>query len=182
MKRIVQKDDPVLRQVASPVPVEAISSEKVQTLIRDMKAALDTQKDGVALAAPQIGESLRIFVVSPKAYDDETDTNQEANQKNTKFVFINPEIIKQSKKKTWMNEGCLSVRPLEGKAHRHEKTTVRAYDEVGNRFTYGGSDLLSQIFQHETDHLNGILFIDHAKDVQESKKDDPQNVHAEKTT
>jgi len=68
-----------------------------------------------------------------------------------------------------VEEGCLSVRWLYGKVERNEKTLVRAYDEKGKLFTFGGSGLLSQVFQHEIDHLNGALFIDKAKDLKEMK-------------
>ena len=66
-----------------------------------------------------------------------------------------------------MEEGCLSVRFLYGKVERAVKASVEAFDENGNKFTKGGSGLIAQIFQHETDHLNGALFIDKAKDVTE---------------
>ncbi len=66
-----------------------------------------------------------------------------------------------------LDEGCLSVRFLYGKIKRSEKATVTAYDETGKKFSYSGTGLMAQIFQHETDHLNGILFIDTAKDVEE---------------
>ena len=72
-----------------------------------------------------------------------------------------------SKKRQILDEGCLSVRPLFGKVERSEKATVTAYDENGKKFTRGGSGLLAQIFQHEIDHLNGILFIDKATDLKE---------------
>ena len=85
------------------------------------------------------------------------------------MVFINPKISKISKEKEWMPEGCLSVRPIYGKTWRSKKTTVTAYDENGIKFQRGASGLLSQIFQHETDHLNGILFIDHAVDLIEEE-------------
>ena len=83
------------------------------------------------------------------------------------LILINPKISRLSRKKEWIPEGCLSVRPLYGKTFRSKKATVTAYDENGKKFTRGASGLLAQIFQHETDHLNGILFIDHAKDVKE---------------
>ncbi|MCR4306753.1 MAG: peptide deformylase, partial [Candidatus Yonathbacteria bacterium] len=76
-------------------------------------------------------------------------------------------ITKTSKQKVWMTEGCLSVRWLYGDVKRATKTEVRAYDEHGKRFTRGASRLLSQIFQHEIDHLDGVLFIDKARHVEE---------------
>ncbi|MBI3888666.1 peptide deformylase [Candidatus Nomurabacteria bacterium] len=82
-------------------------------------------------------------------------------------MFINPKISKLSRDKVWVPEGCLSVRWLYGKTYRSTKATIAAYNENGKKFTRGASGLLAQIFQHETDHLNGILFIDHAIDIKE---------------
>lgn len=167
---IVQKGEPVLRQVAEKVPVGEIKTEKIQKILADMSAALATQSDGVALAAPQIGIPLRIFVVSKvveilqKKMENAPETEK---QKVKDAVYINPEISKISKKKLWLEEGCLSVRPFFGKVKRAEKATVTAYDENGKKFTKGASGLLAQIFQHEIDHLNGILFIDTATDLKE---------------
>lgn len=173
MIEIVQKQDPVLRKIAKEVPIKDITSPQVQKVIRDMKEALNSQDDSVAIAAPQIGVSLRIFVVSGKAfaYDKEDQKENGDNKKKKKappdVAFINPEIIKISKKKYIVPEGCLSCRWLYGKTVRSDKARVKAYDEKGKLFEYGGSELMAQIFQHETDHLNGILFIDHAVDLQE---------------
>ncbi len=177
---IVQKEHRVLRQHAKPVPVEDIRSEKIKKVLADMRAALDSQDDGIAIAAPQINVPLRIFLVSKKIHQIEeadrkivaqTTKEKESapiNKKKRKdLVFINPEIIKLSKKKYWVPEGCLSVRWLYGKVSRADKATVRAYNEHGERFTRGASGLLAQIFQHETDHLNGILFTDTAKQLEE---------------
>ena len=83
------------------------------------------------------------------------------------LIFINPKISKLSREKDWVPEGCLSVRWLYGQTFRSKKALITAYDEKGKKFTRGASGLLAQIFQHETDHLNGILFIDHAKDIKE---------------
>jgi peptide deformylase len=82
-------------------------------------------------------------------------------------VYINPQIKKVSRKKRQLDEGCLSVRYLYGKVKRAEKVTLEAYNEKGEKFTKGGSGLLAQIFQHETDHLDGVLFIDKAENVVE---------------
>ena len=83
------------------------------------------------------------------------------------LVFINPKILKLSKEREWLPEGCLSVRWLYGKTYRSKKVILTAYDEKGKKLKRGASGLLAQIFQHETDHLNGILFVDHAKDIRE---------------
>lgn len=168
---IVQDGDPVLRAVATPVALADISSKEIKDVLTRMNKALDKEHDGVAIAAPQIGVSLRIFVVSRKAFaiEDERETGDNSNTLNIperNMVVINPEIIKLSKRKLTVPEGCLSVRWLYGKTRRHEKVLIRGYDEHGKAFTYGGSGLLAQIFQHEIDHLNGILFSDHATDLE----------------
>ena len=122
-----------------------------------MKEALANEDDGVAIAAPQIGVSLSIFVVSHKVFEHQTDPQDE--------VFINPTITKLSRKKSELEEGCLSVRGVFGKIKRADKATVIAYNEQGEKKTVGGSGLLAQIFQHETDHLKGALFIDNATEL-----------------
>jgi len=164
MVHIVQQGDPVLRELAQTVPVKDITTPKIQKIISDMKEALASQKDGVAIAAPQIGIPLRIFVVSglilrhadPDKYPDGED-----------MVFINPTITKLSKKKNEVDEGCLSVRWLYGKIKRSAQASVSAYNEQGEKIERGASGLLAQIFQHETDHLDGVLFIDKAYDIEE---------------
>lgn len=162
---IVQIGEKVLRSKAKPVPKTMFKSPELKQMLGDMKIALDSQKDGVAIAAPQIAIPYRIFLVSEKAYDKKA--------KDLRLVFINPVIVKQSKKVEVMPEGCLSVRWKYGEVKRSTNTTVEAYDEDGNLFTRVGGGLLSQIFQHEIDHLDGILFVDKAKNIVE------QNQHEE---
>lgn len=167
---IVQKDNPILRKRAKNVSLEEIPGIQIQSIISNMKKALNSQDDGVAIAAPQINIPLRIFVVSKRVEIitkklDSLDKKELAKIQDT--VYINPEIIKISRQKKVVDEGCLSVRYLYGKIKRSEKATVTAYDETGKKFTQGGSGLLAQIFQHEIDHLNGILFIDSAKEIAE---------------
>lgn len=174
MIKIVQNGDPVLRLIAKEVPLSDITKPKIQKILEDMKNALHSQDDGVAIAAPQIGVSYRIFVVSGRIFDENfvrgTKPNPASQVKTSHkdLVFINPIFKKISKDHKLMAEGCLSVRPLYGKVRRATKATMEAYDENGNKFTKSGSGLLAHIFQHETDHLDGILFIDKARDIHES--------------
>lgn len=181
MKEIVQKEDKVLRQKAKEVPIGEITTSKIKKVLKEMSGALRSQDDGVAIAAPQIGCSLSIFLVSGKVFDKEFITNRDerfpgekpvnevvkSNKKTKDIVFINPKISKLSRDKEWLPEGCLSVRWLYGKTYRSKKAMITAYNEKGEKFQRGASGLLAQIFQHETDHLKGILFIDHAEDVKE---------------
>lgn len=158
-KLIVQDGHPALREVAKKIPIEEIKSEKIQSLIKKMKDALASQDDGVGIAGSQLGEPLAIFIVSKKAFKDLKDAP------NEDLVIINPELLKVSKKKEWMDEGCLSVRPLFGRVKRSVKATLRGYDENAKHFELSASGFIAQIFQHEMDHLNGVLFIDKAVDV-----------------
>ncbi|MFA6274234.1 MAG: peptide deformylase [Candidatus Paceibacterota bacterium] len=172
MKKIVQKENKVLRENAKDIPVREITTPKIQKIIKEMSEALVSQNDGVAIAAPQIGYSLKIFVVSGKIFDESFIRGEsfplERKENHPKdLIFINPKISKLSREKEWLPEGCLSVRWLYGKTFRSKKAMITAYDENGKKFTRGASGLLAQIFQHETDHLNGILFIDHAKEIKE---------------
>ena len=170
IKKIVQKEEKVLRQNAKEIPVQEITTPKIKKILKEMSEALKSQNDGVAIAAPQIGYSLQIFVVSGKIFH-ESFIKGENLPKDTKIskdmVFINPKISKLSREKEWLPEGCLSVRWLYGNTFRSKKATVTAYDENGKKFTRGASGLLAQIFQHETDHLKGVLFIDKAKNIKE---------------
>jgi len=172
---VLQKGDPVLRQQAESVPANFIGSAKLKRIIERMKRVIAEQEDAVAVAAPQIGEPWRIFVVAGKIFlpnyadleNKELKEMAKAGTLPTDVVFINPELTKLSRQKQVMLEGCLSVRWLYGNVRRSEKATVRALDEHGQPFTRGASGLLAQIFQHETDHLNGVLFVDSAKDLRE---------------
>jgi peptide deformylase len=165
MIEILQKERKELRRVAEEVREEEIGTPKIKLIIERMQNALAEQEDGVAIAAPQIGENLRIFVMSKRV---EEMSKGEKNSKDAKDkIFINPKLVKVSKEKEMMDEGCLSVRYLYGKVLRSKKATVEALDENGKKFRAGGSGIAAQIFQHETDHLDGVLFIDEATDLEE---------------
>ena len=143
-----------------------------------MKETLRNTDNGVGLAAPQVGESLKIFLVSEEAeYVDNkkykgdsntlmhsNDTNVDAHIQKEKewkyFVYINPAMKKVSKNKVEYLEGCLSVSGKFGFVNRSEKITVEAYDENGKKFIRGASKFYARVIQHELDHLNGVLFID----------------------
>jgi len=163
MVKIVQKNDPVLRKISEPVPKEMFGSEKLKKILKDMGEALDSQDDGVAIAAPQIAVSLRIFMISNKVLD--ILYPEEDHENVDHLVFINPKILRLSKEREITEEGCLSVRYLYGKTKRAKKAKIKAQDENGHPFEMGASGLIAQIFQHEMEHLDGHLFIDHAFDV-----------------
>ncbi len=148
-----------LRKKSLPVMAAEYGSTELLNLITKMRTTLANEEDGVALAAPQIGINKQVFVVSPLSYKEGTVFKP--------LVFINPKIIKKSSKKIEMQEGCLSVRWIYGKTKRYVGVTIEASDENGKLFTYGASGLIAHIFQHEIDHLGGILFIDHGYNLEE---------------
>ncbi len=167
MTEIVDKDNPILRKVATSVSPSEITSPRIQEIIREMKEAMHSQDDGVALAAPQIGEGLRIFVVKGVAIMKKRGAKMDRAKSIEDLTFVNPQIIKSSKKRRMMEEGCLSVRWLYGEVSRSEKISIEAYNEKGEKVSRGASGLLAQIFQHEIDHLDGVLFIDKAENLRE---------------
>ncbi|MCR4334068.1 MAG: peptide deformylase [Patescibacteria group bacterium] len=176
MKEIVQDGAEVLRGTAEPVPEEFFDTPKLAKIIDDMTEALDPELEGVALAAPQIGIPYRIFIVrkdrtlpplpeaplggpTPKSDLGVGPPSAEVE------VYINPEIVKTSRKRAKADEGCLSVRGVYGTTNRHERVTVCARRVDGTKFERGGGGLIAQIFEHEIDHLNGVLFVDHAENL-----------------
>jgi len=164
MPDIVQNGAPILRDSAKPVPRADIGTPRIQGIIAGMKAAMDAQKDGIAIAAPQIGQPLRIFVVSGKLLQQADKTYKGGSDD---LVFVNPELSRMSRDTREVEEGCLSVRWLYGKVKRSTRVTLKGFDESSQKIERGASGLLAQIFQHEVDHLNGILFIDKARELWE---------------
>lgn len=182
-----ENDNPALRKIAEELPINGIKSKKTQNLIHEMKTLLSKEQYGVALAAPQVGEPLRLFIVSGRALArgkrDTHDTGavEETPRQSASWrteesprpyepalpdqVYINPKLLKMSRGKSEKHEGCLSIRGKWGIVPRSEKATVRAYDENGIQFTRGASGFLAHIFQHELDHLEGVLYTDKATEI-----------------
>src|SRR3989338_751072 len=166
-REIVQDGEKVLREVAEPVPESLFGSKELDTLIADMAEALDAFPEGVALAAPQVGVSWRLFIVRkdrtllpPKVTEGIPRYEQVPAEVE---VYVNPEIVKTSRKKAKADEGCLSVHGVYGTTKRHERVTIKARRSDGSHIQRGAGGLMAQIFEHEIDHLNGILFTDHAE-------------------
>lgn len=173
--------NPALRKKAHDLPPSEITGKRTQRLIKKMKELLAKEEYGVALAAPQVGEPLRLFIVSGRALtrgsrnapDEPTDVEARSSKLEAVLpdqVYINPELIKTSRGKREKHEGCLSIRGKWGTVPRAEKATICAYDERGKRFTRGASGFLAHIFQHEIDHLEGILYTDKATHVYDEEK------------
>ena len=161
MAKLVPENHPALHTIAEEITAEDFSSGLVAKLIKDMKSALKSYNvDGfvaVAIAAPQIGVSKRLFLIS--------DQNPDRDNPLPDLVAINPRISKSSKKHHLVGEGCLSVPEYYGEVIRSKNVTLKALNEVGEEFERGAGGLLAQIFQHECDHLDGTLFVDRAETV-----------------
>jgi peptide deformylase len=143
---IVKYGNPVLEKPA--VPVTAFD-EELQKLVEDMFESMYAAH-GVGLAAPQIGISKRLAVIDTSFKEDP----------DAKLVLANPEIIHTEGRHT-QNEGCLSIPDFRESVTRPRKVTIRAQDVNGKVFEKTGEELLARAFLHETDHLNGKLYISH---------------------
>jgi peptide deformylase len=178
MSKLVAQNHPALHDIADEVPVEEITSPKIQKILRDMRAALEAYNingfNGVAIAAPQIGVPLRMFLVH------NTSTAKEEKDLLPTLIAINPRIVKISKRSHLVGEGCLSVGENYGAVRRSTHATIRAFDENGKEYERGASGLLAQIFQHEVDHLDGILFVDKAERVWHKDSEEALALHEAK--
>ena len=165
IKEIVTFPDSFLRLKAKPVKK---FDKELQTLIDDMFETMYNEP-GVGLAAPQIGESLRLVVIE---YAEEPEDENAPEPKPKRYVLVNPEIVEKSEEMVEGMEGCLSVPGLIGKVDRHEKITVKALTRHGKPQKVKAEGWIARIFQHEMDHLDGILYIDRASEIYEPVTED----------
>lgn len=170
IREIIQPDNPVLRKKA--VRISSFSDAKLQTLIDDM---VETMMDapGVGLAAPQVAVSQRLIVVRLPDSTEE-DREEYGDLAGKLFVVANPKIIKTSKKMVSGIEGCLSLPGLLGEVDRHEMVVVTGQDRHGKDFRIKAEGWLARVFQHEIDHLDGVLFIDRTDKVWEASDEDEE--------
>lgn len=161
MAKLVPEEHPALHAIAEEITPEEFSNGIVKKLVKDLKDAIKTYSvDGfvaVAIAAPQIGVSKRIFIIDDQSKDRE--------DRLPAIVAINPRIIKASKKTEVAGEGCLSIPDYYGLVKRAKNVTFRALDENGVEYERGAGGLLARIIQHENNHLDGILFTDIAEKI-----------------
>lgn len=159
MKEIVtiadKKDEKFLRRKTEDFDFKKYSKKEISDLIASMRRTM-REAQGIGLSANQIGHSYKMFVAE---IDDE-------KSKGKKFYAIfNPRVEQMSKEKIAVEEGCLSVPRTYGKVERPEKIAITGQDKNGKPVKIKAWGLLARVFQHEIDHLNGILFIDKAKEI-----------------
>jgi peptide deformylase len=171
---ILTYPNPLLREVSKPVDQFTPEvTKKLKKLAEDM---LETMYDanGIGLAAPQVGELIRMLVIDARPKDDEGrryqyDEMTELEKQITQpLILINPEIVK-GEGKTTFDEGCLSVPSFFETVERFEKVEIKAFDVNGKEFRFTTDGLLAIVVQHEMDHLEGTLFIDHISFTKSNK-------------
>jgi len=151
---------PVLRQKSQALNSAELQKKDIQQLILDMERTMK-EKDGVGLAAPQVGISKRIIVIQIKA----DNPRYPGHDPVSSLVLVNPKILRKSWKKELMEEGCLSLPEIFGLVKRSVKLTVVALDRKGKKIKFSASGMFARVIQHEVDHLDGVLFIDRAKEI-----------------
>jgi peptide deformylase len=169
--KVARMGHPVLRAKARPLHPSEIRTPTIQQLIDDM---FDTMHEyqGIGLAAPQVHEGLRLFVAgfAPDAgeedgdEDEDEDLDDERDEHDVpRMVLINPEITIAGREMAEDWEGCLSIPDIRGRVPRARRITVTAYNRQGKKFEMEASGFTARVIQHETDHLDGILFFDRMK-------------------
>ena len=156
LRQIVTVPEPILRRKAKPITK---FDKNLQTLIDDM---IETMRDapGVGLAAPQVDISEQLIVVEYSEDDEDDDEGVEEKPEKPKklYVMINPEITKTSEEKVLGVEGCLSIPGIQGEVERFEAIQVKGLNRFGKPLKLKLNGWMARIFQHEIDHLNGVLF------------------------
>jgi len=169
VRTILTYPDPELKKHSAPVTV---ITDKTRELVKDMTETM-YDAPGVGLAAPQIGVHQRVIVIDVSAKDEPTEL----------IVAVNPEIV-HAEGESYEEEGCLSVPKYSANVRRHARVVVKALNLEGEEVTYRADDLLAIAFQHEIDHLDGILFIDHLSPLKrgifrkryQRSQDDPKDL------
>lgn len=149
---------PVLRQVADPVAPERLADPAFQAFLDDLIESMHFH-DGVGLAAPQVFNSLRVVAVWVPPEMDEDGPGLEPD------VYLNPELTPFGEQLEEGWEGCLSLKDLRGRVLRHQRVRLRAQDRTGAQITRELSGFPARVFQHEVDHLDGIVFVDRMQDM-----------------
>ena len=159
VRKILRAGDPRLRQRSEPVPVAEIRSKEIKKLIKDMFQTME-EAEGLGLAAPQVGVLKRIVVVG----FDRSGRYPEVTDGLERKVLINPEIEVLPSEKEGFWEGCLSVPGMRGYVERARKIRMRWYDEHEEFYDQIIESFDAVVYQHECDHLDGVLYIDRLKD------------------
>ena len=159
--KVARMGHPVLRARARALDVAEIRSPRIQQLIDDMFETMH-EYQGVGLAAPQVHESLRLFVAGFPPSRERTDEDAEV-ERVPEMALINPEWRPDGRESVEEWEGCLSIPDIRGRVPRARRIVVRAYDRRGKPIELRAAGFTARVIQHESDHLDGVLFFDRMK-------------------
>jgi len=151
--KILTLPNPILRKKSAKIELKKIGARELKSLIASLTKTM-VKTDGVGLAAPQIGKSIRLVLI---------------NSKDGAFCLINPKINKKSWARELGQEGCLSVPGVFGQVKRHKKITLTYFNQAGKKIKLTAAGMMARVIQHEIDHLDGILFIDKATELENVK-------------
>jgi len=173
-----KKEERFLRQKTAEFDFNKYTKKEIDALIKEMKKTM-IENNGIGLSANQVGLNLKFFITQiPQNYSEQSPHESTSSLPRSElallrgqresaigkfYAIFNPEIIKASEKKTVLEEGCLSVPGVYGLVERPEKITLIGYDKNAKKIKIKAWGLLARVFQHELDHLNGVLFIDKCK-------------------
>ena len=161
MLEVITIPTPSLKEPSTEVNPGFLMSADTQHFIQQLIATMYTD-DGIGIAAPQVGNNIRICIIGKEAIKFDKKSTLDQNQD---LVLINPVWTKTSIRKEWDTEGCLSVPKTYGKVKRYKNIKVKALDLNGNEINFEAHNFFARVIQHEIDHLDGVLFIDKAKDT-----------------
>lgn len=166
MLEIIKLPNPKLRQRSTKIDRNFLLSKETQKLIEEMIPIMYAA-DGVGLAAVQVGQNIRLCTIGKIALQLSSGQAilEKHKLKRKDLVLINPVWRKTNIRKVEDIEGCLSVPKTYGKVKRYKNIQVTAWDQNGNPLSFNASDMLARVVQHEVDHMDGVLFIDKAKEV-----------------
>ncbi len=151
--KILTAPNPLLRKKSVEIDLKKISGRELKSLVAAMAKTM-VKTDGVGLAAPQIGKNIRLVLI---------------NSKDGAFCLINPKINSKSWARELGQEGCLSIPGVFGQVKRHKKISLTYLNDQGKKINLTAAGLMARVIQHELDHLDGILFIDKATDLEKVK-------------
>jgi len=152
-----------LRKPSTLLDTAFLLTDEIQDFIDQMIPTMYAD-DGIGLASPQVGKNIQICIIGQKAFPQKIKIQEGIIDNSKDLILVNPEFVPLTRKKEKDIEGCLSVPKIFGKVRRYKSISVSALDRNGNPLLFEANSYFARVIQHEIDHLNGILFIDKAKE------------------
>ncbi len=164
MLQIITIPTKSLRERSKEIDRNVLLLSETQAFIDDLIKTMYAD-DGIGIASPQVGNNIRLVVIGKQAFPKKLKVHTGTIDRTKDLVLVNPTWNRTSKKEEWDEEGCLSVPKIFGKVKRWRDITVEALDRSGQSIAFDATQFFARVIQHEYDHIEGILFIDKAKDL-----------------